>query len=147
MKYSTKLSDAVHLLAFICINPKQNLSSAVIAVSIHTNPSYVRQLMMALRKSGLLSSVQGRAKPELTRRPEQITLLDVYRAVEGNKPLLHLDTNINPDCNVGIHIQYTLREYYGQVQAAAEAEMAKITLEDILQGFYRRAEGEEMIWD
>ena len=84
MKYSARLSDAMHLLAFIYINPKQNLSSAVIAVSIHTNPSYVRQLMMALRKSGILKSTRGQAKPELTRPPEQITMLDVYRAVEGS---------------------------------------------------------------
>ena len=147
MKDSARLSDAMHLLAFIYINPKQNLSSAVIAVSIHTNPSYVRQLMMALRKSGILKSTRGQAKPELTRPPELITMLDVYRAVEGSKPLLHLDTNINPDCNVGIHIQYTLREYYEKVQKTAEGEMANITLADIIRGFYQRAAGQEMIWD
>ncbi|MCI9546517.1 MAG: Rrf2 family transcriptional regulator [Lachnospiraceae bacterium] len=147
MKYSTKLSDTVHLMAFIHINPKQDLSSSTIAYSIHTNPSYVRQLMMALRKSGLLNSSQGQAKPSLAKSPEDISLLDIYRAVEGQKPLLHLDTNINPDCNVGVNIHYTLRDYYQQVQNAAEGEMRKITLEDIIRGFYERSKNQPLYWD
>ena len=38
MKYSTKVSDAVHILAFIVLNPKGSLSSDSIAESLHTNP-------------------------------------------------------------------------------------------------------------
>ena len=40
MKYPMKLSNAMHILAFIYINPKNDLSSATIAVSVHTNPAY-----------------------------------------------------------------------------------------------------------
>lgn len=147
MKYSTRLSDTIHMMAFIYINPKNDLSSNAIAVSIHTNPSYVRQLMMALRKANLLSSVHGHAKPELTKSPKEITLLEVYHAVEGNKPLLHLDTNTNPDCNVGVNIQFTLQEYYKEVQEAAECKMQKITLDDIIQGFYNKVGDQKLIWD
>ena len=92
MKYSTRVSDAVHILAFIVLDPKDSLSSESIAESIHTNPGCVRQLMSALRKSGLLSSVRGHPRPSLTREPSAITLLDIYKAVEGDKSLLHLDT-------------------------------------------------------
>lgn len=147
MKYSTKLSDAIHMLAFIYINPKNDLSSAAIAVSIHTNASYVRQLMMALRKAGILSSSRGQARPELTRAPRDITLFDMYQAIEGSKPLLHLDTNINPQCNVGVNIHYALQEYYQKVQNAAEAEMKSITMEDVIQSFYERTRNQAMIWD
>ena len=138
MKYSARLCDAMHLPAFIYINPKQNLSSAVIAVSIHTNPSYVRQLMMALRKSGILKSTRGQAKPELTRPPELITMLDVYRAVEGSKPLLHLDTHTYPECGVGVNIQLALQEHYDRIQEIAEKAMGETSLQDILDTYYRR---------
>ena len=36
-------------------------------------------------------------------------------AIEGNKPLLHLDTHTNPECGIGINIQYSLQEYYDAV--------------------------------
>ena len=95
MKYPTRLSDAVHILAFIALYPNCDLTSNKLAESVQTNPAYVRQLMSALRKGGLLVSVKGHPRPALAREPEKITLLDVYRAVEGNKPLLHQDIHTN----------------------------------------------------
>lgn len=132
MKYSTRVSDAVHILAFIVLNPKGSLSSSSIAESIHTNPGCVRQLMSSLRRAELLSSVQGHPTPSLATSPSAITLLDIYKAVEGNKPLLHLDTHTNPECGVGIYIQLSLQEYFDRIQETAEKEMKKITLQDIL---------------
>ena len=76
MKYPTKLSDAVHILAFIALRPEEALTSEKIAESVQTNPAYVRQLMSALRKGGLLISVKGHPRPALAKEPLQITLLD-----------------------------------------------------------------------
>ena len=138
MKYSTKVSDAVHILAFIQLNPTGSLSSSSIAESIRTNPGCVRQLMSALRKSGFLSSVQGHPRPSLTREPSAITLLDIYKAVEGDKPLLHLDTHTNPECGVGFYIQLSLQDYFDQVQKTAEDEMQRITLQAILDRYQEK---------
>lgn len=143
MKYSTKLSDAVHIMAFITVNQDFDLSSNAIAVSIQTNPAFVRQIMMKLRKAGLMSSVTGHAKPALARPTEQITLLDIYKAVEGDKPLLHLDTHTNPECGVGMNIQLALRDYYQEVQAAAEKRMGEITLQDIIISYHQKSNEKE----
>lgn len=139
MKYSTRLSDAVHVLALIAINQDDfDLSSTSIAASVQTNPGYVRQIMMKLRQAGLMSSVTGHVRPALAKPVEQISLLDIYKAVEGDKPLLHLDTHTNPECGVGVNIQLALQEYYNQVQQDAEASMRKISLQDIIHSFESR---------
>ena len=138
MKYSTKTSDAVHILAFIVLNPVNSLTSESIAKSICTNPGCVRQLMSALRKYGLLLSVKGHPKPTLAKLPKDITLFDIYKAVEGEKPLLHLDTHTNPECGIGIHIQLSLQDYFDQVQEKAENEMQQITLQDILNHYQEK---------
>ena len=135
MKYPTRLSDAVHILAFIALYPDSDLTSNKLAESVQTNPAYVRQLMSALRKGGLLVSVKGHPRPALAREPEKITLLDAYRAVEGNKPLLHQDIHTNPDCGVGVNIQLALRDCYDLVQARAEETMRSITLQEILERY------------
>ena len=140
MKYSTKVSDAVHILAFIVLNPKGSLSSESIAESVRTNPGCVRQIMSALRKADLLSSVKGRPRPSLARDPSAITLLDIYRAVEGDKPLLHPDTHTNPGCDVGVDIQLAVRDCFDQVQETAEQEMQNITLQQILDQYEKRHE-------
>ena len=135
MKYPTRLSDAVHILAFIALYQDCDLTSNKLAESVQTNPAYVRQLMSALRKGGLLISVKGHPRPALAREPEKITLLDVYRAVEGNKPLLHQDIHTNPACGVGMNIQLVLRDCYDLVQARAEEAMRSITLQEILNHY------------
>ena len=138
MKYSTKLSDTVHVMVLIAINQEKSLSSASIAESVHTNPGFVRQLMLKLKKAGLMTSVAGHARPSLSKPADQITLLDIYKAVEGDKPLLHLDTHTNPDCGVGINIQLSLQGFYNEIQEAAEEKMNMITLQDIIDTYYQR---------
>ena len=138
MKYSTKLSDTVHVMVLIAINQEKSLSSALIAESVHTNPGFVRQLMLKLKKAGLMTSVAGHARPSLSKPADQITLLDIYKAVEGEKPLLHLDTHTNPDCGVGINIQLSLQEFYNEIQKTAEEKMNMITLQDIIDTYYQR---------
>ena len=138
MKYPTRLSDAVHILAFIALSPDCDLTSHKLAESIQTNPAYVRQLMSALRTGGLLVSVKGHPRPALAREPEKITLLDVYRAVEGNKPLLHQDIHTNPACGVGVNIQLALRDFYLDIQNTAEKRMQEITLKDVLEQYKAR---------
>ena len=102
------------------------------------NPGFVQR-----KKAGLLNGMRGQAAPSLTQEPSAITLLDIYRAVEGNKPLLHLDTHTNPACGVGVNIQLALSDYYAEIQKSAESRMAEITLENIIRTYYdyiRRAD-------
>jgi hypothetical protein len=51
---------------------------------------------------------------------------------------LHLDTQTNPDCGVGINIQLSLQEYYNEIQETAEDKMKEITLEHILNLYYKK---------
>ena len=141
MKYPTRLSDAVHILAFIALHPDCGLTSDKLAESIQTNPAYVRQLMSALRKGGLLISVKGHPRPSLAREPEQITLLDAYQAVEGDKPLLHQDIHTNPACGVGVNIQLVLRDFYLEIQKTVENKMREITLKDVLDQYHIKLDG------
>ena len=69
MKYSHKLSDAIHILAYIDIYADSDLSSKAIAASVESNPSVVRSLSSDLRKAGLIKSRQGVASPELAKDP------------------------------------------------------------------------------
>ena len=78
------------------------------------------------------------ARPSLSKPADQITLLDIYKAVEGEKPLLHLDTHTNPDCGVGINIQLSLQGFYNEIQKTAEEKMNTITLQDIINTYYQR---------
>lgn len=134
LKFSSKLSDGVHILTYVDICKDGDLSSAAIASSIESNPSLVRRMMSRLKKAGLLQSAPGKVAPKLSRKPSEITLLDVYRAIEDNQNLLHVDEKTNPKCIVGGNIQDTLREVYQKVQNDAEESMSQVSLQDIIDG-------------
>jgi len=140
MKFSTKLSDAMHISVYIGLGEVKNLTSAQIAESVKTNPAYVRQIMSYLKKAGLILTTRGQANPSLTRTPAEITMLDVYRAVEGDKPLLHLDTHVNPECGVAMNVQFAIGDYYRQIQQVAEEKMKNITLQDVMESYRKRVE-------
>lgn len=139
MRYSYKLSDALHIMTYIDLYPEGDLSSAAIANSIEANPSVVRGTMARLKKAGLLNNQPGVAKASLARPAEEISMLDVYQAVADNTDLLHVDPHTNPKCPVGANIQATLEEKYDLIQQAAEAQMAQISLASISASLSKRA--------
>lgn len=138
MKFSHKLSDAIHILAYLDIFKDGDRSSKQIAASIEANPSVVRSLMSDLRRAGLIQSQQGAPNATLAKDPANITLLDVYHALNMNHGLLHIDPKTNPNCLVGANIQDTLNEVYAQVQVAAEAQLHATTLQDVITGILHR---------
>lgn len=135
MRVSTRFSDSVHILAFIEIYESQSsskLTSESIAGSIETSPVVVRRLMSSLRESGLIATKKGTAEPKLAKSPKEITLLDVYLAVEGDRQLFTLDTNTNPDCIVGGNIQKVLGAYYEDAKMASLRKFNNVSLQDII---------------
>lgn len=132
MKYSHRVSDAIHILVYIDIFATGDLASSTVAKSINANPSLVRRLMSQLREGELLISHQGISRPSLARPLNQITVFDVYKAVDANSMFLHIDTNTNDDCLVGGNIQTVLLAKYQDIQHAAEEQMTKITLDTIV---------------
>lgn len=133
MKVSTRFSDAIHLLAFIHIYKGQiPLTSENISGSIETSPVMVRKLMGELRKAGLIETKHGTPDPKLAKPTDRISLLDVYLAVEKDKPLFEIDHKTNPQCIVGGNIQGTLKEYYSQAEVAAKAKLNNIKLSDVI---------------
>ncbi|WP_413627819.1 Rrf2 family transcriptional regulator [Fructilactobacillus vespulae] len=131
MKFSHRLSDAIHILAYIEIFQNHDLSSKAIAESVQSNPSLVRRIMAQLKKQGILITEPGRINPKVGRPTNQVTVWDIYQALDEG-PLLHIDTETNQACPVGRNIQETLNGVYEKIQLAAEAEMKNVTLADVV---------------
>ena len=132
MKFSHKLSDGVHILAYVDIYKDGDLSSQTIASSIESNPSLVRRMMSRLVKAGLLQTSPGKVDPNLARSADTITLLDIYCAVEDDKNILHIDDKTNLQCVVGANIQDTLRSVYDDIQMKTELAMKEVTLQELI---------------
>jgi Rrf2 family protein len=83
LKRNSRLSLALHTLSHMAGSPDEMRTSADIAEHAGTNPVVVRRVLGRLREAGLLTSEKGHAGGwRLARAPEQITLADVYLALD-----------------------------------------------------------------
>ena len=69
----------------------------------------------------------------ITRPLNEITFLDIYRAVEcvEDGALFHFHEKPNQACPVGKNIHHVLDDKLAKVQEAMERELAAITLADV----------------
>lgn len=133
--YSSKLSVSIHILSVIALMQEGPITSEYIASSINTNPALVRRLMSRLKKAKLIKTstklgVTGLAKPA-----EEITILDIFLAVEDHAELFGIHSNTNHNCPVGAKIESTLKNLYSNIQAATEEKLSAICLADITKDF------------
>ena len=86
-----RFSTALQMLLTLALGETEGyerLSSSVLAKGLDAHPTFVRKLLQPLADAKLVDSVFGReGGVRLRRRPEEITLLDVYLAVVGDKRL------------------------------------------------------------
>ena len=136
MAANSRLTIAVHALAWLALaqrRGRQQLTSDQVAASVNTNPVIIRRSLGEMRRAGLVSVRRG-AGPgwTLARRPEDITLLDVYEAVEP-RPLFalhHAEPNL--DCPGGRGIRPALHGVYAGAEQALRAELGGTSIADVL---------------
>jgi len=132
MSRATRFSVAMHAMALIQRMGERRLSSEMIAESVGTNPSFVRRVLAMLSDAGLVQSVSGVAGARLARAAAEISLLDVYRAVDmEDEHRLAVHAQPNPRCIVGRHIQDALDAVIGPAEAAFEAQLKRRSLADL----------------
>jgi DNA-binding IscR family transcriptional regulator len=127
---------AVHILSLIAVNSNE-LTGDFIAGSVNTNPVVIRRIMGMLKKAGLVEVRPGVGGAFLLKAPEEITLLDVYRAVNviEDNLLFRVHEESNEHCLVGRNIELVLQSELNQVQSAMEHRLAQTTLSQLTARF------------
>ena len=135
----TKFSVAVHVLILISESPNP-INSDQMAESVGTNASYIRKILVLLKKASILDSHRGIGGYSLSVAPEQLTLLQVYQAVKEESKLHLLDIHQNPNdrCIVGQHIKPMLTGMFGDIEESVSRALAAKTLADCIADIRKR---------
>lgn len=133
MQISSRFTMAIHMFACIDTFTDQKMTSDFMAASIGTNPVIVRKLLQQLKAAGLIEVSRGTGGVTVTKPLNEITFLDIYKAVEctPDEELFHFHENPNQACPVGKNIHHVLDDKLAKVQEAMESELAAITLADV----------------
>jgi Rrf2 family protein len=134
MPTSSRFAVAVHVLALLARAGGEPLKSERIAVSVNTNPVVIRRVLCALARAGLVASQTGAAGgTRLARPPREITLREVYRAVEPRVIFALHRRRPNRRCPVGGGIKEVLADILAEADAAVDGALERKTIETVLE--------------
>ena len=137
MQIGSKFTIGVHIVTAIeYFKEMDRVNSEFLAGSIGVNPVIVRTVISQLREAGIVQTQRGSSGAELTKRLDEITLYDIYKAVgsvDAEEGLFHFHEQPNPDCPVGRNIHHVLDRHLEDAQRAMEEQLKSTTLADIIE--------------
>lgn len=137
MQIGSKFTIGVHIItALDYFKEMDRVNSEFLAGSIGVNPVIIRTVISHLREAGIVQTQRGSSGAVLTKRLDEITLFDVYKAVgsvDEEEGLFHFHEQPNPDCPVGRNIHHVLDRHLVDAQRAMEESLRSTTLADIVE--------------
>ncbi|WP_223590782.1 Rrf2 family transcriptional regulator [Neobacillus bataviensis] len=140
MSLSSRFAVGIHILTLLEINKNGVNSSEFIASSVNTNPVVIRKIMGMLKNAGLVKVRPGIAGALPAKELSEISLLDVYKAVNivQDQELFGMHENPNPACPVGRNIQETITPLFSVAQLALEKALGNVTIQDVVLGILEK---------
>jgi Rrf2 family protein len=130
---NTQFSIGVHLLAGLASRDGL-VTSEALAESVNTNPAFVKRVLAKMSRASLIITHTGKSGGcELARRPEKISLLDVYLAVEAPRTFSVHNYPSNKGCVISRNIKDVMGEISDDAQRAFEAQISKTSIADVVR--------------
>ncbi|HEY0256875.1 MAG TPA: Rrf2 family transcriptional regulator [Candidatus Methylacidiphilales bacterium] len=138
MPANTQFSIAVHVMAGLGVYRNETITTTDLAVSINTSASFIRRTISKLVKANLVETSTGKGGAcRLARNPKDISLLEIYSAVEAPKAFAIHAYPAQKGCKVSSNIKAALGKALDVVQASTEESLAKINLARIIADLAR----------
>jgi Rrf2 family protein len=135
MAINNQFSIAVHLMAGLGYNHNLNkdVTSTSLAKSVNASPSFVRRTLAKLSKAHLARTTTGKlGKCTIAKSANEISLLDIYQAVEAPKAFAIHQYPIESTCAVSCGIKSSLEGVLHETQKAMEESLKKVKLSEVI---------------
>ena len=145
MQITSKFTVAVHILTCIDIfDGQMRVTSDVLSGSTGINAVIIRNVLGQLRNAGIVETRQGSGGAHLAKPLDEITLYDIYKAVDcvDDEGLFHFHENPNVECPVGRNIHKAMDGRLAAAQSALENELKGTTLAEVVSDTRRIIEAE-----
>ena len=135
MQITSKFTTAVHILTCIDVfGDQMRVTSEFLSGSTGVNAVIIRTVLGQLKAAGIVSTRQGSGGAHLAKPLSEITLYDVYMAVDcvDDAGLFHFHENPNAECPVGRNIHKVMDGRLSSAQTAFENALKFATLAEVV---------------
>ena len=102
-------------------------------MSINTSASFVRRILAKLSKAGLVSTTTGKSGACLLgKKAEDISLLEIYKAVDAPQTFAIHDYPVQNRCLVSCNIEATMRKVLAKAQNSFEKSLSETNLAEVI---------------
>ena len=135
---NVQFTVAAHIMAVLGFFRGREIPSATLAASVNADPTFVRKSLSKLSKAGLIVTTRGKnGASTLARSPEQITLLEIYRA-SGAPPTFAIHNYpVEKRCPISRNIKGRMSSVLTKAQNSFEKTLDGITLADVVSEIRR----------
>jgi Rrf2 family protein len=117
-----------------------SFTSEVLAGSVNANPVFVKRILVKLSKAKLVKATVGKAGGyTLTKNPKNISLLDIWHAVNPPSVFAIHTYEKKKWCVVSNNIKEVMGEILIGTQKALESDLKQTSLADVVANLRRRA--------
>jgi Rrf2 family protein len=140
VRNDSRLSRMLHVLLHMARH-EGPMTSETIARMLGTNPVVVRRTMAGLRDAGYVRSEKGHGGGWVIAQPLQnVSLLDVHRAVGGPRLFVIGHENANADCAVEKAVNTALEAVLREAEALLVARLGAVSLAELARDFDMRCD-------
>ncbi|MBZ2096477.1 Rrf2 family transcriptional regulator [Streptococcus oralis] len=136
MQISSRFTIATHMLIIIALEGKETkVTSDFLAASVGVNPVIIRKILSQLKNAELISVARGTGGTEIIKDLQDISLFDVYQAVEclgKSGKLFSFHENPNSSCPIGSNIHAVLDQKLLDIQEAMENQLRQTSLAQVV---------------
>lgn len=133
MATNTQFSIAVHLMLALGLNCGKEVTSAQMAMSVNTSPSFIRRILAKLSKANLVTTTTGKSGfSSLAKPAAEISLLEIYKAVDAPKTFAIHDYPSQNYCEVSCNIESVMQKVLNKAQNSFETTLGETSLAEVI---------------
>ncbi|MFD0896836.1 RrF2 family transcriptional regulator [Loigolactobacillus binensis] len=131
MRFSTRFPIAVHTVMIIAaLSNDRKINSDIISESMGVNAVTIRNVFKSLKQANMILVSPGPGGTTLARRPDDITLWEIFSAVEpiDTNDIFRFNKQPDEHSKIGGNIYGILRTHLDDGINALEEELSKVTI-------------------
>jgi len=142
MSYSLAFSKAILVVLFVADKVKQGMyefvPTKVISEALNIAGPTAVKILQSLNRAGIIETREGaRGGVRLARKMEDITVLDIFNAIEQERPLFRTDLNLNVTGQKPTRSQKAVLSVLKNAETEMKNRLSAVSLADLIDTINR----------
>ncbi|SRR5258708_25614599 len=137
MSYSLAFSQSLFIMLYVATKVGQGVYEFVptqeISHDLNIPPSTAAMILRRLSRAGLIETREGASGGvRLALLPEQVTFLDIFKAMEQERPMFQTNIQLRVTGEKPTKIQQNILEILGSAENAMKTDLQRTTIQDLI---------------